>query len=153
MTSKQALKWVQKQGIVLQSARGPAPSFAEWVVGEKIRGSWWAHPRANEIFRLAESVCDSGDVLICKLVNGKVTYVHRRIWPSLIRLSTYFSKDQLAQVESVHTPSGKHELKVTPYPRWAPAKSRKEAKLLDESDAVRIVGEKLLKEISTWTGR
>ena len=152
MTSKQALKWVEKKGIVLQSSRGPAPSFAEWAIGEKIRGSWWAHPRANEIFRLAESVCDSGDVLICKLVNGKVTYVHRRVWPSLIRLSKYFSSDQLAQVESVHTPSGKHELKVISYPQWAPPESKKAAKLLDESGAIRVIGEALLKEISTWPG-
>ena len=25
----------------------------------------------------------SGDVLVCKLVSGKVTFVHRRVWPAL----------------------------------------------------------------------
>jgi len=144
-TTKQALQWVEQQGIVLQSARGPVPSFAEWVAGEKIRGSWWGHSKAHEIFRLAEAVIDSGDVLVCKLVHGKVTYVHRRLWPALVRLASRFKPEQIAEVKSVHTPSGKHELEITPYPRWVPAMVKKEGKSLNENEAIAMIGEWITK--------
>src|SRR5262245_49314944 len=77
MTAREALAFVRKHGIVLQAARGPVPSLAEFVAGGRIRGSWWGHPKGQEIFRLSEAVADSRDVLVCKLVDGKVTYVHR----------------------------------------------------------------------------
>src|SRR6266700_4193192 len=48
--------------------------------GAPIRGSWWAHPKAHEIFRILEAVSDRSDILVCRLVDGKVTYIHRRIW-------------------------------------------------------------------------
>ena len=140
-TSKQALQWVEQQGIVLQSARGPVPSFAEWVAGEKIQGSWWGHRKGQEIFRLSEVVIDSGDVLVCKLVNGKVTFVHRRLWPALVRLASRFKPEQVAEVKSVHTPSGKHELRITPYPKWVPVAVRKEAQSLKENDARAMIGD------------
>lgn len=140
-TTKQALQWVEQQGIVLQSARGPVPSFAEWVAGEKIRGSWWGHPKSLEIFRLSESVIDSGDVLICKLINGKVTYVHRRLWAALVRLASKFKPEQIAEVKSVHTPSGKHELVITPYPKWVPVAIKKEARSLKEKEAIAMMGD------------
>ena len=92
MTPKQALAFVEEHGIVLQSARGRVPSFADFVAGERIRGSWWGHPRGKEIYRLAEAVIDSGEVLVCRLVDGKVTYVHRRLWPALVRLSDRLSR-------------------------------------------------------------
>jgi hypothetical protein len=38
------LEWVREQGIVLQSARGPAPNLAEYVAGEPIRAAATATP-------------------------------------------------------------------------------------------------------------
>jgi hypothetical protein len=46
MTPKQAVAYVKAQGVVLESARGSAPSLAEAVAGDAIRGSWWAQLRA-----------------------------------------------------------------------------------------------------------
>ena len=148
-TTKQALQWVEQQGIVLQSARGLVPSFADWVAGEKIRGSWWGHRKSQEIFRLTGALIDSGDVLVCKLVNGKVTYVHRRLWPALVRLASKLQPEQLAEVKSVHTPSGKHELVITPYPKWVRAPVKKEARSLNEKEAIAMVGD----WITNVTGR
>ncbi|MFI4945383.1 MAG: hypothetical protein ACHP85_19090, partial [Burkholderiales bacterium] len=82
MSPKQALAFVKKHGVVLQAARGPVPSLAEAVAGEPFRGSWWGHPKGQAIFRAAEAVADSPDVLVCKLIDGKVTFVHRRLWPA-----------------------------------------------------------------------
>jgi hypothetical protein len=40
MSPKEAIAFVKRHGIVLESARGPVPSLAEAVAGEPIRGSW-----------------------------------------------------------------------------------------------------------------
>jgi hypothetical protein len=135
MTPEQALAFVEKHGIVLQAARGPVPSFAEFVAGERIRGSWWGHPRGHEIFRLAEAVTDSGEVLVCKLIDGKVTYVHRRLWPALVRLSSRFKRTQLAKVRSEHTSAGAHVLKKVAYPKWVPPEVLRQAESLTEREA------------------
>lgn len=96
MTPAEGLAFVEQHGVVLQAARGPVPSLAEAVAGGPIRGSWWGHPKGHEIFRVAQAICDSPDVLVCKFVNGHVTYIHRRLWPALVRLAARFRKDQIA---------------------------------------------------------
>src|SRR5712691_5702491 len=135
VTRQQALAFVEKHGVVLQAARGPVPSFAEFVAGERIRGSWWGHPKGHEIFRLTEAVIDSGEVLVCKLVDGKVTYVHRRLWPALVRLSSRFKRAELAKVWSEHTSSGAHVLKRVAYPKWVPPDVLRQAESLTEREA------------------
>jgi hypothetical protein len=135
VTPQQALAFVEKHGVVLQAARGPVPSFAEFVAGERIRGSWWGHPKGQEIFRLTEGVIDSGQVLVCKLIDGKVTYVHRRLWPALVRLSSRFKRAELARVWSEHTSSGAHVLKLVAYPKWVPPDVLRQAQSLTEREA------------------
>jgi hypothetical protein len=73
VTPKRALAFVEEHGVVLQSARGAIPSFAEFITGAPIKGSWWAHPQGHAIFALAEHVSESSDVLVCKLVDNKIT--------------------------------------------------------------------------------
>src|SRR5262249_60565142 len=80
MTPRAALAFVRRHGIVLQAARGPVPSLAEAIAGGPIRGSWWGHPRGQAIFAASTAVADHADVLVCRLVGGKGTYVHRRLW-------------------------------------------------------------------------
>jgi hypothetical protein len=135
MTPAQALAFVRRHGIVLQSARGPVPSLAEAVAGGPIRGSWWSHPKAHEIFRVTEAVADSGDVLVCKLIGGKVTYVHRRLWPALVRLASRFPKARLAATRSEHTPTGAHRSRRVPFPRWVPSQVKQNAARLSLRDA------------------
>jgi hypothetical protein len=66
-----ALAFVRKHGVVLMSARGPAPSLAEAIAGEPIRGSWWGHPMSHRMYAIFEAVRDSREVLVCRLVGGK----------------------------------------------------------------------------------
>src|SRR5258708_14874192 len=120
MSGEEALKFVAKHGIVLQAARGPVPSLAEAIAGGPIRGSWWGHPKGKQIFRAAAAVIASGDVLVCKLVEGKITYVRRRLWPALVRLASRLSKAQLAKVEDEHTPSVPHKSRRLPFPLCVP---------------------------------
>lgn len=53
------------------------------AAGAPIRGSWWGHAKAGEIFAVLERLAEHPDVLLTKLVSGKDTFVHRRLWPSL----------------------------------------------------------------------
>ena len=135
MTARTALAFVRRHGIVLESARAPVPNLAEAVAGEPIRGSWWGHRKSHEIFRLTRAVRDSRDVLVCRLVGGKITYVHRRLWPPLVRLARTFTPAALAAVREVHTPSGRHALEVVPFPHWVPAAVKRQARRLSEATA------------------
>ena len=135
MTSDEAIAFVRDHGVVLQAARGPVPSLAEAIAGGPIRGSWWGHPKGQEIFRLAEAVSDSGDVLVCKLIDGKVTYVHRRLWPALVKLAARFGKARLAKVWNEHTSSGAHRLRRQAFPAWVPKEVMREAKALPLQEA------------------
>jgi len=84
--------FVARHGVVLASAKGPVPSVAEAVAGEPIRGSWWGHGKSSEIFHALGAVDDSPDILCFKLIDGKNTYVHRRLWPALVRLADVLGK-------------------------------------------------------------
>ena len=139
MSPKQGLAFVKRHGIVLQAARGPVPSLAETVAGGPIRGSWWAHPKGHEIFRVAEAVSESPDVLVCKLVNGKVTYVHRRLWPALVKLAARFRKAQLARTWNEHTATGAHRTRRTAFPGWVPTEVLQQAARLSIQDAERML--------------
>jgi len=87
---KTALQFVERHGIVLESAHGPVVTFTDAAVGERIRGNWWSHPKSHQIFALTRLVRNSPDVLVCRLVDGKITYVHRRVWPALVLLAGRF---------------------------------------------------------------
>ena len=135
MTIAQALAFVKRHGIVLESARGPVPSLAAQVAGEPLRGSWWSHPKGNEIFRLSRAIRESPEVLVCRIVGGKVTYVHRRLWPAVVLLVGRLSRKSLAAIKEVHTPAGKHKLLVTPFPNWVPKEVLRSAHKLKEQRA------------------
>lgn len=140
MTPEAARRFVSTHGVVLEGARGPVPSLAETVAGEPIRGSWWAHPRGRKIFGLSRAVREWRDVLVCRAVSGKVTYVHRRLWPALVRLAPRIGAERLAAIHEVHTATGRHELEEIPFPRWVPPDVRKAAKRLSDADAARVLG-------------
>jgi hypothetical protein len=135
MTPKQGLAFVKRHGIVLQAARGPAPCLAATIAGGPIRGSWWSHPKGKEIYRVADAISESDDVLVCKLVEGKVTYVHRRVWPALVKLAARFSKPRLAKIWEEHTATGQHRSKQLAFPGWVPPEVRKEAEALTAAEA------------------
>ena len=106
--------------MLLESARGPLPNIAEMVAGEPIRGSWWAHPSSHAIFAALNIVADSPDVVRTRLVNGKVSLVHRRLWPALARAADRFPANRLAAIHEEHTPSGAHRLEEQAFPDWVP---------------------------------
>jgi hypothetical protein len=135
------------------------PNAIQVLTGEFPRGTWWSHPKANEIYDILQTVERHPDVLLAKLLAGKVTIVHRALWPALLAVVTAREGWQvdglspgaarglsildeaatsdsepppisrtvtkelearlLAQSQSVHTSSGKHETRLQPWKTWA----------------------------------
>lgn len=136
MTPRQALAFVRKHGVVLEAAQGRVPSLAEAISGEPIHGSWWNHPKSKEIFAVTRAVRDSEDVLVCRLVKGKVTFVHRRLWPALVKVAGRFPSDHLSRMSEVHTSSGKHVIKKVAFPDWVPSNVHAASRKLSEQSAL-----------------
>jgi hypothetical protein len=134
--ARAALAFVRRHGVVLVSASGAAPSLAAWVAGEPIRGSWWAHARGHEIYAVASALRESPDVLVCRLLEGKLTMVHRRLWPALARAAPRLPHDRLARVSERHTERGRHETRETPFPGWVPPDVRAAARRLTLEQAL-----------------
>ncbi len=82
-----ALEQLKSYGVLLQTDPR-LPSVASLVAGEPVRGSWWGHARGGAIFRATKELADHPDVLVTKLVSGKVTYVQRRLWPAIIAVGS-----------------------------------------------------------------
>jgi hypothetical protein len=85
---------LQETGFLLESDAN-LPSICSIVTGEPVRGSWWSHPLAHEIFSVNKQLDDHLDVLLTKLVSGKVTFVHRKFWSELIAIGSSHADWQL----------------------------------------------------------
>ena len=122
-----ALEFVREHGV-------------EAILGEPIIGNWWAHPKGSFIFNVLSEVSDSEDVLVCRLLQGKITLVHRRLWPALVCLAARFEPARIAQVRDEHTPSGRHVTREVAFPLWVPSAVRDQATLLSEQQALEALG-------------
>ena len=58
------------------------PSATACIAGAPIRGSWWGHAKGKLIYETLTRLNDT--VAWPKLVLGKETLVHRRLWPALV---------------------------------------------------------------------
>ncbi len=133
-SSEEALSFVEANGIVLESAWGRVPTFVEFVVGKHVT-RWWSHLLSRSIFALTRVIRDSPEILTCRLVDRKVTYVHRRLWPALVKLSGQFSTEDLESIQEEHLPSGRHGITTTAFPQWVPAEVIDESEQLTEREA------------------
>ncbi len=89
-TVNQALAMLAREQVMtlVPVAGSTLRSLVTEITGGPVRGSWWGHPKGKLIYRIAEGLEESGQVLTTKLVEGKVTFVHRVLWPSLLRVTT-----------------------------------------------------------------
>ncbi len=141
MTAASALKFIESEGAVFVAAKGEIPTLVDAIVGERIRGSWWAHPQSHEIYALLSTLEQSPELLMSRLLQGRVTVVHRRLWPALVRLHERFSAAQLARHYQEHSRSGKHVSRAVQYPVWVPEEVKAAARKLSEADAERLLRE------------
>lgn len=80
------LRELERRGLLLDTDP-KLPSLVALVAGGPVRGSWWGHPLGHTIFATGEALFLHRDVLLVKLVSGKATWVHRRLWPALLAVA------------------------------------------------------------------
>ena len=109
--SDNLLRAIAEHGLLLLQDKKLANAVT-FITGERLSGSWWSHPRAQEIFRAVEALPED-EVITTKLVGGKVTFVHRSLWSDLLAVVEGEREVQ------VHTKSGRHEKRFEPWSAWA----------------------------------
>jgi hypothetical protein len=83
--SAPVLAKLKELGLLLQTDAN-LPNVCALVAGKPVRGSWWAHPRSHEIFRVNGELGEHPDVLVSKLISGKITYLHRPLWAAVMAI-------------------------------------------------------------------
>ena len=81
----EVLAAIHARGLLLLQDRTLA-SAVQILAGETVSGLWWSHPRANQMYAALETVSDHADVLVAKLVAGKLTFVDRALWPAVLAI-------------------------------------------------------------------
>jgi hypothetical protein len=71
--------------------------------------------------------------------NGRVTLIHPRVWPALVRLADRFPSERLAAVDEEHTESGAHRTTEIPFPDWVPVEVITAARLLSVEEALALL--------------
>jgi len=140
MNAQQALAFVEQHGVVLASARGKVPTLTEAIAGAPIKGSWWGHKDGKHIFAVLSAVQEDNDILVCRLMAGKVTLVHRRLWPAVAAVAGELPANALARVRQVHSATGKHVNEEIPFPQWLPPDAAAAATGLDPDRARAALG-------------
>jgi hypothetical protein len=136
-------------GLLLVQDRS-LPNVVSLVTGETLSSSWWAHPQGKVIFRHLAEIADHPDVLSTKLIGGKVTFVHRRLWPALLAVARAREPWQLARL-----PPDARELLVKLERRGSltasgPAAKALERRLLVHGEQVHTEAGKHQTRLETW---
>ena len=73
---------IHDKGLLLQTDP-VAVSAVGLLGGGPVAGSWWARPDGKLIFAGLQLLEHDPDIALFKLLNRKVTFVHRRLWPDV----------------------------------------------------------------------
>lgn len=96
---RKVFRALKRYGILLESD-AKLPSVSSIVAGRPVKGSWWAHPRAHTIFQVSRQLDSHKDATVARLVSGKITFVHRRLWPALLAVGSAREPWQLKGLSS-----------------------------------------------------
>ena len=87
MTIEDLLERLQEHDLLLDTD-AKLPSITGLIAGDTGGRSWWTHPLAKQMYRLSCALGDHPDVLVAKLISGKVTSIHRPLWPAIVAIGT-----------------------------------------------------------------
>jgi hypothetical protein len=88
------LALLREQALLLQQHK-VLPNVVALVAGESLTSSWWKQARAHDILRCLVQLTEDPNVLLTKLICGKVTFVHRRLWPATSSICCYKAQGAL----------------------------------------------------------
>lgn len=77
---------LERYGLLLEHDK-ELPSVTSLVAGEPISGSWWGHKLGHFIYDLLGKLEERSGGLATKIIDGKVTWVHRRLWPAFLAVA------------------------------------------------------------------
>jgi len=90
---------LERFGLLLVSDQN-FPSVAYTIAQKQRKGSWWSYPEAHTIFAVNSMLEDHPDVLIMKLISGKVTFVHRELWGGVYSIAVARENWQMKPLSS-----------------------------------------------------
>jgi hypothetical protein len=141
---------LQDDGFLLLSD-SDLPSVSGLVTGEKIRGSWWSHQRAQVIFDVSEMLDDHPDVMIMKFISKKVTFVHRELWNHVYSIGVAREEWQLTKLSaSARRVIEKLDDGEEPGPKLGDTARELESRLLVHAEQIHTESGKHAKVIETW---
>ena len=142
---------LQKYGLLLRTDAN-LPNVCDLVAGEKVSGSWWAHPRSHAIFRVDGELADDPDVLMTKLISGKVTYLHRPLWAPVIAVGRGREPWQIEHLSPVARKllAEVDRKPVQPQPGMSKASAELETKLLVYSEQFHTESGAHARRLESW---
>jgi hypothetical protein len=160
-----AVEELERYGLLLLSDRA-LPSVVTLITGGPVAGSWWGHPSGQEIYTTTRELADHPDVVVTKIVSGKTTYVHRRLWPALIAIGSAREPWQLeglslASRDLLELIAKDGEMRTDEVPphaeTWGDVARDLERRLLVHSEEIHTDSGRHAKRLQTWkrwaTGR
>lgn len=161
---RRSLEALKRHGVLLQSDP-KLPSISSLVAGDTVRGSWWAHPAGHASHRVVEEMDAHPDVIVSKLVSGKVTYVHRCLWSAFVGAASAHEHWQLEGISRLAqsildrvTRAGELRTDDIPWTGGRKAESpgevtrELERKLLIHSEEMHTSSGAHAKRLETWEG-
>jgi len=86
-TERRLVERIRRDGLLLFTDPR-LPSAVSVITGAPPVGSWFGHPASGLIYVVGQRIEDSPEILDVPLLRGKVTLVHRRLWPELFGVAT-----------------------------------------------------------------
>ena len=77
---------IDKHGLLLLQDK-QLPSVVGLLTGEAVPDRGGAHPMSHRIFACLQQLPHRRDSTSVHLIDGKVTFVHRRLWPALLAVA------------------------------------------------------------------
>jgi hypothetical protein len=97
--TQRVLAQLERRELLLQAGNEFA-SVVELVAGEPVRGSWWAHPRANLIYWVCQDLEADARVTEARLLGGKITHIWHTRWADVTSIAIARAPWQWAGVHS-----------------------------------------------------
>ena len=149
--SAPVLAKLKELGLLLQTDAN-LPNVCALVAGKPVRGSWWAHPRSHEIFRVNGELAEHPDVLVSKLISGKITYLHRPLWAAVMAIGRARESWQIERLSrDARNLLGAVDRKpVQTDRRWRKPASELEANLLVYSEQFHTAAGSHARRLESW---
>ena len=120
MTPDEAKAFLEQEGVLLENARGKAESVSHTIAGGPIKGGWTKHPKGPEILAATRALREDENTLVCRIAKGKITFIHRRLWAAVVRLSDELDIENLSSIRENHTGTRTNQVDEVPFPDWVP---------------------------------